>query len=284
MKPSTRKTLVISAVIIIPLFLPIPPLARFGIPALIIVYLLYTGIGTIRYFAGVRAGINRDHDKAVKYILKASRSKLSIERGAIAAMLLLKYDKLDEAEQLFASLDQMKKSPSQQKYLRSYQALLPWQKGDREEAVLLLENLLNNDGHYRTTHVYSTLGYFLLHCGKPERALELNLEAVDYDPTPDILDNLAAAYIATGDWENAESICNKVTDSNPGFSEAWYHAGIIAEHFGDFETAYSQYKRARNSIFSNLSLLKKGMVDEKIEEMRLKLEKQSLLTDSNVFD
>lgn len=213
-------------------------------------------------------------------MLRASRSKLSVERGCIAAITLLKYGKEEEAEQLFASLELIKKSSSQKKYLRSYLALLFWQKGEREEAVSILENLLNEDGHYRTTHVYSTLGYFLLHTGNTERALELNREAVDYDPTPDIQDNLAASYIAAGDWENAEITCNRVIEANPAFSEAWYHAGVIAEHSGDYETADSHYKKSLRSIFSNLSLLKREVVEEKIQKMRLQLENQNLLSDN----
>jgi tetratricopeptide (TPR) repeat protein len=274
MKPSTIKNLVTAAFLLIPLFLPIPTLARFGIPLLIILYLLYSGRGTIWYLAGLRAGRNRDHEKTLKFMLKASHTRLSIERGCIAAVTLLKYNKEEEAEQLFASLDLLKKSPSQIKHLKSYKALLFWQKGEREEAISILEKLLIEDGQYRTTHMYSTLGYFLLHSGTIERALELNKEAVDYDPTPDIQDNLAASYIAAEDWENAEIICNKVIETNPSFSEAWYHAGIIAEHSGDFETADSHYKRSLRSIFSNLSLLKKSVVEEKIQEMRFQLEKQ----------
>ena len=281
MKRSTIKTLVIIAVIIITLVLPIPPLARFGILFLIILYLLYTGRGTIWYLRGLRAGRNRDHDKILKFMLKASKARVSVERGCIAAVTLLKHDKIEDAEQLFASLALLNNSTSQKKLLRSYQALLFWQKGEREEAVILLENLLNEDGGYRTTHLYSTLGYFLLHTGNTERAIELNLEAVDYDPTPDIQDNLAASYIAAGDWENANIICNKVIEANPAFSEAWYHAGIIAEHSGDYEAADSHYKKSLRSIFSNLSLLKKDKVEEKIHDLQIKSEKQILLSNES---
>jgi tetratricopeptide (TPR) repeat protein len=279
MKRSTIKTLVILVIIIITLVLPIPPFARFGIPFLIILYLLYTGRGTIWYLMGLRAGRNRDHDKVLKFMLKASQTRVSVERGCIAAVTLLKHDKIEDAEQLFASLALLNNSTSQKKLLRSYQALLFWQKGEREEAVILLENLLNEDGGYRTTHLYSTLGYFLLHTGNTERAIELNREAVDYDPTPDIQDNLAASYITAGDWENAEIVCNKVIAAKPSFSEAWYHAGIIAEHSDDYETADSHYKKSLRSIFSNLSLLKKDKVEEKIHDLQIKLEKQILLSD-----
>lgn len=283
MKRSTIKTLVIIAVIIIILVLPISPLPRFGIPVLIILYLLYTGRGTIWYFFGLRAGRNRDHEKILKYMLKASHSGLSVERGCIAAVTLLKHDKIESAEQLFTTLASMNNSTSQKKLLKSYQALLFWKKGERDEAVMLLENLLNEDGRYRTTHLYSTLGYFLLHTSNTERAIELNLEAVDYDPTPDIQDNLAASYIAAGDWENAEIICSKVIEASPAFSEAWYHAGIIAEHSGDYEAAESHYKKSLRSIFSNLSLLKKDIVKERIQKMRIQLEKQDpqLLPDNS---
>jgi len=284
MKRSTIKTLVIPAIIIITLVLPIPPFARFGIPFLIILYLLYTGRGTIWYLRGLRAGRNRDHDKVLKFMLKASQSRLSVERGCIAAVTLLKHNKIEDAEQLFATLALMNNSTSQKKLLKSYHALLFWQKGEKEEAVSILESLLNEDDHYRTTHVYSTLGYFLLHSGNIERALELNKEAVDYDATPDIQDNLAASYIAAGDWENANISCNKVIEANPTFSEAWYHAGVIAEHFSDFETADSHYKKSLRSIFSNLSLLKKEIVEEKIHDLRIKLEKQSLLSDNSTRD
>ncbi len=110
MKRSTIKTLVILAIIIITLVLPIPPFARFGIPFLIILYLLYTGRGTIWYLMGLRAGRNRDHDKILKFMLKASKARVSVERGCIAAVTLLKHDKIEDAEQLFATLALMNNS------------------------------------------------------------------------------------------------------------------------------------------------------------------------------
>ncbi|MCK5155225.1 MAG: tetratricopeptide repeat protein [Spirochaetales bacterium] len=279
MKSSKFKGLIKAAIILVPLFLPLPPLARFGIPLIAALYTLISGRGNIWYIFGLRAGRNRDHKKTLKYMLKAARAGLSIKNGCLVAVSLLKYDKYEEAEQLFTFLEAKNKTTSQIKYLRSYKALLFWYNDEKEEAVSILENLLDGEDRYRTTHIYSTLGYFLLHTENAERALELNLEAVDYDSTPDILDNLTASYINIGDWENAEETCKKVIESNPAFAEAWYHAGLIAENSGDYESADSHFKKSLRSIFSNLTLLKRKDVEEKIQAMQIKEEKQKMLAE-----
>ena len=286
MKLSKIKTLGFIVIILIPLFLPLKPLTRFGIPLFTIIYLLISRRGTFWYLAGLRAGKYRDHEKILRNMLRASRSKLSIQRGCITAISLLKYGKEKEATQLFTSLESRAKSISEKKLLRSYLAMLFWHKDEKEEAVRILETLLNEDDGYRTTHLYSTLGYFLLYTGDTKRAIELNEEAVNYDPIPDIQDNLTASYIAAGDWENAKISCDKVIEKNPAFAEAWYHAGVIAEHSEDYRTADLHYKKALRSIFSTLSLLKKEDVEEKVKTIRLQLENQTqpLLPDNKVTE
>ncbi|MFU0801186.1 MAG: hypothetical protein ACFWUE_11115 [Xylanivirga thermophila] len=58
---------------------------------------------------------------------------------------------------------------------------------------------------YNNSRVYGTLGYLLIEKGDLDKALEYNLQALDYDDEdPVILDNLAQTYYFMGDIEKAK--------------------------------------------------------------------------------
>ena len=265
MKPGRLRILLILGAIVIPLFLLIHPVTRFGVPLVVLLYAAVSGRGTIYYFLGLRANRTGNREAVLHYMLKAAGiyRTVSPERGCIVAVTLLKHDRIEDAAILFAHLAEKRLTESQANALRAYRALLYWKTGEREEAAAILQELL--EGGYRTSYLYSTLGYFLLHCATPEEAVALNLEAVDYDDTPDILDNLTGAYIRAGMWEEAAETSSRVTAAEPKFAEAWYHAGLIARHQGDPERAAGYFDRCSRAVFSSLSLLTPETVREALD-------------------
>ncbi len=265
MKPGRLRILLILAATLIPFLLPIDPVTRFGVPLVVLLYAAVSGRGTIYYILGLRASKKGNEDAVLHCMLKAAGNyrTVSLERGCIAAVTLLKHGKTEEAAILFEHLAEKRLQPAQANALQGYRALLYWKTGEQEEAVAILRNLL--EGGYRTSYLYSTLGYFLLHTSTPEEAIALNLEAVDYDDTPDILDNLTAAYISAGMWEEAAEISSRVTAAEPKFAEAWYHAGLIAQHRNDPERAVGYFERSSRAIFSSLSLLTPETVRKALE-------------------
>jgi hypothetical protein len=62
---------------------------------------------------------------------------------------------------------------------QTYVALLRWQQGQRVDAVEILQNLLEKD--YKTANLYGLLGYFLLETSNASRALQVNMQAKDFD-------------------------------------------------------------------------------------------------------
>jgi tetratricopeptide (TPR) repeat protein len=267
MKPKTLRRVLIAAVILLPLLFNIPPLFRYGLPAAVILVLMIVRRGSLWYLLGLKAASRRDAGQALKYMLKAARAGLPVKQGCVAAVTLIKGDCIAEAEELFTALGSKKLYDSEPSLLESYRALLVWQKGDRQQAREILESLLS--AGYRTTHLYSTLGYFMLHSGSdPQHTIDFNLEAVDYDATPDILDNLTAAYIAVGAWDEARETADRVTAAKPAFSEAWYHAGIIAEEHGDLEQAESFYEKTLRSVFSPLTVLTREVVEARLSSVQ----------------
>ncbi len=279
MKLKSLRRVLIAAVVVLPLLFDLPPLVRYGLPSAVIIVLLITRRGSLWYLLGLKAASRRDAGQALKYMLKAARAGLPVKQGCIAAVTLIKGDRIAEAEDLFTALGSKKLYDSEPSLLESYRALLVWQKGDRQQARELLEAL--RSAGYRTTHLYSTLGYFMLHSGSdPQQAVEFNLEAVDYDATPDILDNLAAAYIAVGAWEDARETVERVTAAKPAFSEAWYHAGIIAEELGELEQAEALYEKTLRSVFSPLTVLTREEVEARlsaVQEMLAETEEAEVL-------
>jgi tetratricopeptide (TPR) repeat protein len=222
--------------------------------------------GTVSFILGVRAASRGSSERSLRWMLRAARAPLGLRQGCIASVTLLKNSRIEEAEQLFSRLSRKNLAENNRSQLESYRALLLWQQGKREEAAELLETLLRSG--FRTTHLYSSLGYFVLHIDRDaEYALSVNLEAVDYDETPDSLDNLGAAYLAVGDWEKADEVLDKALAGEPGFAEAWYHGAQAALRRGDRERALSRFRRALESAFSPLSVLDRTEVQKQVDAL-----------------
>ena len=240
-----------------------------GLAALIIyiALLLYTSRAMIFIIIGSRNYSLGKTEPALNWFKRAHDTKKASVRSSITyAYILLKNGKPIEAEEILKEL--LKNNPNNQDTppIKSIIALVLWKKGELDAAITLLEEVLST---YKTTSVYGSLGYLLNLKGDPEKALQFNLEAYEYNSTDNIiLDNLGQNYYLMSMYDNAKEIYESLVGKAPTFPEAYYNYGLVLEKLGEIETALDMFKKALDYKFSFVSTITQDEVKLKIQKTR----------------
>ncbi len=236
-------------------------------PVILIAYLLFRFRSLPLYYKGLKTYGNGDTVKALNLLKRSIEEGLPEKHQLTVGYLLLKEGNPDDAERIFNFLIENPGAKFNSDHARCYNALIHWKKGRLSEAVEELEDLLANG--YRTTALYSNLGFFLILLDKLDRALEVNEEAWNYDEeSPVIQDNLGLCHIRRLEWTKAEKIYGKLLEQDPGFPDAWYNAALVALHNEDKEKAVSLLESTLEKKFSYLSTLKREQVEDKLKELQ----------------
>lgn len=220
---------------------------------------IYTIIGTRRYGLG-------NMDEAIKWFGRAYATKRSSVRSAVNyAYLLLKNADLQKSEKVL--MKELKEHPDHQElpYIKSIMALVLWKKGELDQAVDMLEEVIQT---FKTTSVYGSLGYMLLQKGDLEKALEFNLEAYEFNPRDNIInDNLGQNYLLLGEYDKAKEICEKLLAKTPAFPEPYYNYGLLLEKTGNKEDALESMRKALDHKFTFLSTITREEVENAISRL-----------------
>lgn len=221
--------------------------------------LIYTVIGSRNYG-------KKDLDKALKWFKKAYATNKSNTKTSVSyAYILLKSGQPKEAEEILQRLLKKNTNKDDASYIKSNLALALWKKGNIDEAVAMLEEVMLT---YKTTSVYGSLGYLLIAQGDLEKALKFNLEAHDYNSTDKIiLDNLGQNYYLLGMNDKAKEIYEPLISQSPSFPEPYYNYGLVLAALGDTQAAVDMMKKALNFKFSYLSTISKEEIEKKLIEL-----------------
>lgn len=241
----------------------------FGMVGIVLFFLIVAAVNRNRiYFIRGKIQYGRGNlDEAIKLIRKAVNSgRASIEATASYGFLLFKTGHLEEAEEVLVKAVQKSGTADQRNYAKSNLALVLWKKGNIDEALAMLKEVISE---YKTTAVYGSLGYIAIEKGDLDYAMKINLEAYDYNPDdPIILDNLAHLYHLTGDFEKASELFEKLIEKNPRFPEAYYDYGSYLEDTGKYEKAFEMYGRALSCPFYFNSTITKDQVSERRDKVK----------------
>ena len=121
-------------------------------------------------------------------------------------------------------------------------SLAYWKLGDIDVAVEMMEEVHRK---YRSGRVYGTLGYLLIQKGDLERALEYNLEGLEYDEDdPVILDNLGQIYYKMGQVDKAKDYFERAEEEKDDQAVTLYYLGLIYSQEGDKERAREKLDKA----------------------------------------
>lgn len=255
------------------LALPIPSFVRIVFLSFwIAVVLLYLYPWFFSFLALISHN-TRGRDTYLRLMNIAFNSGRSNPKSAATySYILLKKGDLDKAVE---ALDYAESRAEEQKswrkgdvkyfHIHSYRSLILWQQGKLFEAAELLKELLDQD--YKTSTLYTNLGWFLIKIGSYDVALSVNLEALEYDRSPAIIDNVGLNYLKLGDLEKSEVYYNELMDLNPKFPDAWFNYGQLLEKTGDDVKAQEMFEKALKCEFSSLGTvtpeeIKKFLKDE----------------------
>ncbi|ACL77499.1 tetratricopeptide repeat protein [Ruminiclostridium cellulolyticum] len=181
--------------------------------------------------------------------------------------LLLKEGHLDESLKIFKEqLNSTSKISDNDLYsLKANYALALWKNGELDRAIAIYEEIFPN---YKSTNVYGSLGYLYILKGNVEKALEFNLEAMEYNNTGAvILDNLGQTYYMMGEYTKAEEIFKKLMALGPKFPEAYYDYALVLEKLGEKESCIENLKTALNYKPNFLSGVTVEQIQEKLNQV-----------------
>jgi tetratricopeptide (TPR) repeat protein len=221
--------------------------------------MIYVMIGTRNYGMGKL-------DEAIRWFGRAYATKRASVRTAVSyAYLLLKNAELQKAEEVLQKVIKEYREKEELPYINSVMALILWKKGDLDQAVSMLEEVIQT---YKTTSVYGSLGFMLIQKGDLEKALELNLQALDFNPRDNIInDNLGQNYMLLGEYDKAKEIYEKLLAKAPTFPEPYYNYGLLQEKLGNKDEALESMKKALNYKFAFLSTVTREEVEAAINRL-----------------
>ena len=239
----------------------------FGVAALLLAFLvmLYVLRPAIFSMTGTRKYTQGKTDEAILWFSRAYATKRANLRTTVSyAYILLKNKELERSEEILQKLIKENPKSEQLPYIKSIVSLVLWKKGKLDEAVSMLEEVIQS---YKTTSVYGSLGYMLIMQGDYEKALKFNLEAHEYNSSDNIInDNLAQNYFLLGMYDKAKEIYEPLLAKAPTFPEPYYNYGLMLGKLGDREKAVELMKKALDSKFSYLSSITKEEVEASIRE------------------
>lgn len=203
---------------------------------------------------------------AAEWFGKAAGAKnASMQIKISYGFILLKSGQLAEAEKVLTDCVKKSTSSDDKNYAKSNLALVLWKKGNLDEAISMLEEVIKE---YKTTAIYGSLGYLLIEKGDLDEALKFNLEAWDYNPdNAIILDNLAHLYHLRGEMDKAGEIFAKLHAKEPRFPEAFYDYGKYLEDMDKPQEAAGMYRKALSCTFSFNSTITKEHVQQCLDNL-----------------
>ncbi|WP_163194587.1 tetratricopeptide repeat protein [Clostridium thermarum] len=220
------------------------------------------------YFIKANAAYNtKDVEKAFSYFEKALKVKgVSSRIKNVYAYYLLRNKNLDRAEELLNTINMDTLDIHEKNQARLTWSLIHWKKNNLPKSLELLELIYNE---YKCTPMYESYGYLLILNKDYEKALKVNLEAVDYDSSNNIiLDNLGETYYALKEYDKAYDIYTNLIEKSPSFPEPYYHFALILKEKGENDRALELLEKALEFKESYLSELNHSLINSVIESSR----------------
>jgi tetratricopeptide (TPR) repeat protein len=224
-------------------------------------------IGNFYGFFGFYNHSRGKKEKAFKWYEKAEKHEITNPNFQMAyGVLLLRSGQFEKAKAIFNRLLVFfPRNESVKNNAKINLALTNWKIGDLDAAV---ESMTEVHNKLKNSRTYGTLGYLLVEAGDYEKALEFNLEALDYDDTDAVvLDNLGQLYYRMGDMDKAFEYLQKAKEYNEEQPITLYHLGLIYLQRGQKEEAREVFEKALDCNISALSIISREEIEAKLKEI-----------------
>lgn len=255
------------------LYLAFTYLGKVGGIIAVILLLIFMNLSVIYNYLANRAYRKGENEKALKFLKMALKlnPKNANLRGSYA-WLLLKLGHTAEADtQINQALSDTTKEEFRNPLLVT-RALVHWKKGELDQAISLLEKVLET---YKNSNAYGTLGFLYLAKGDLDKALKFNLEAYDFNNTNAvILDNLGCTRLLREEYEEAMEVYKQLIKLKPRFPEAFYNYARVLKHFGELDEALYMCRTALSLNFWNTTTITRDQVEQTLKELEDAVEKK----------
>jgi len=222
-------------------------------------------MANIKAQSAVRKYQSGDVEAAKKLYEEAITMGLNDPRYILSySVLLLRSGEFQKARELLVA---HQKNPllrgETRRQLHVNYAVCMFKLGDEEKALRVLESQHKQEP---SGLVYQTLGYLYVATGDKEKAIDYNLEALEYDDEdPITLDNLAQAYyLLKKDKKTAKEYFEKALAQKPGQIDTLYFLAQYDIEEGNREAAAQKLETALEGRFSPLNYATKEMIQEQI--------------------
>ena len=234
-----------------------------------VILLIYGAVKIISaafVLSGNKAYNDGNNQKALDCYRKAAGMPLAGTSSKIMyALMLMRSGEFEKAENLLSEIILYGKTKPQEKFnARAYRCMAKQKLGKLDEATEDAEELFES---CKNTVTYGMLGYLRQLRGGAE--LELCKEAYGYNSDDrDICDNLAVAYIRSGNLAEAEKLTEKLRSEYPDFAEAFYHSAQLALKKGDVSAAKAYADKIADCHFTAMTTVTQKDIEELKDEIK----------------
>lgn len=231
----------------------------------VIAFVIYKNWTTI-YILKAKNMYLKDTDKMFELLEKAYKTgNMLPDHKIYYGYMCLREGRYADAERLLNSAMAFQKDEGVLARAKTNIALLEWKKGNIDKAIEIMDEIYKV---YKSSVVYGNYGYLLMENNQPEKALEVNLEAYDYDSTNDLItDNLAQNYYMLGDFEKSKKYAQEVIERNPQFPMPYYNFAKALNALGEKEKACEMLKKALTFPFTGVAAITKEDVENLLNQL-----------------
>ena len=233
---------------------------------IMLIYGVVKCISAVFILNGNKAYNDGNNKKALScYKITASLPLAGASSKIMYALMLMRSGEFEEAEKLLSGIILYGKTKPQEKFnAKAYRCMAKQKLGRLDEATDDAEELFES---CKNTVTYGMLGYLRQLRGGTE--LKLCKEAYDYNSDDrDICDNLAVAYIRSGNFGEAEKLTEKLRHEYPDFAEAFYHSAQLALKKGDKQAAQMYADKISECHFTAMTTVTKKDIEELEDEIK----------------
>lgn len=226
-------------------------------------------LGGVYSFLGYMNQRKGKNDKAEKLYEKAlDKGATNYQYQMAYGVLLLKKGEFEKAKSVFERILIFHPNNKQiRSSAKINQSIVYWKLGELDTALEILTEVHNR---LKNTRTYSLLGYLLIEEGDLEKALELNLKALEYDDRDaEILDNLAQTYYRMGDKEKALKYFKRAEEENSDQTSTIYHLACIYQENGNLDKARTMFEKALSRDISAISAISRKDIEERLNTLPL---------------
>ncbi|NLG37733.1 MAG: tetratricopeptide repeat protein [Clostridiales bacterium] len=206
-------------------------------------------IGNLAYWRHLRGKVEMAEKTYAKAYVHGMTDPVKLGTYGV---LLLRKGEYEDALMLFnQALKNRALKPKVRLQIRMNRSLAYFKLGEIEKAIVALEDIHKKN---RSLRVYQSLGYVYIMAGEYEKAMEYNLEALEYDDEdPVILDNMGQLHYALGEYDKAREYFEKAFSYKQNQVDILYHLSVIEEHDGNAEKALYYASLANDCAINTLN-------------------------------